>query len=105
MQKVIVGMVVAWLLVVTGRISLVYSQPAAITEAGETSTIRLGRDLSLTVGLDVWPNQWVKSTSAFLGNGQPGGGANIGQVSAFGVGFIPNATLTYKRFFFPPAIW
>jgi len=94
MQKVIVGVVVAWLLVVAGSISLVYSQPAALTGGGETSTIRLGRDLSLTVGLDVWPNQWVKSTSAF-----PVGGSNIGQVSAFGVGFIPNATLTYQRFF------
>src|SRR5712691_5609667 len=94
MQKGIVGGVVAWLFVVAGSISLVYSQPAALTGASETSTLRLGRDLSLTLGLDVWPNQWVKGFTTF-----PTGGSNVGQVSAFGVGFIPNATLTYQRFF------
>ena len=59
MQKVIVSVVVAWLLIVAGSINLVYSQPAGLTEAGQTSTMRLGRDLSLTVGLDIWPNQWI----------------------------------------------
>jgi hypothetical protein len=42
----------------------------------------------------VWPNQWVKSNVTF-----PIAGTNVGQISAFSVGFIPNATLTYQRFF------
>ncbi len=94
LQKVIVAVGIAWLFVVTGSSTLVYGQAASLTGSSQESSFRLGRDLSLTVGLDVWPNQWVKSVSAF-----PSGGSNIGQVSAFGVAFIPNATLTYQRFF------
>lgn len=102
MQKVIVGVVVVWLVVVAGSISLVYSQPAALTGADETSTIRLGRDLSLTLGLDVWPNQWVKTVPNQIqpgAGGLPVSGTAVQQASSFGVAFIPNVTLTYKRFF------
>jgi len=93
-HKVIVGLGIAWLFVIAGSLNLVHGQAATMGGVGEPSTLRLGRDLSLTIGLDVWPNQWVKSSGSF-----PTGGSNVGQVSAFGVGFIPNATLTYQRFF------
>jgi hypothetical protein len=93
-QKVIVGLGIAWLFVTVGSLTLVYGQPTATDRAGEPSTIGLGHEISLTIGLDVWPNQWVKSTPLF-----PIGGTAVGQTSAFSVGFIPNATLTYQRFF------
>src|SRR5437762_195827 len=93
-QKVIVGLGIAWLFVTAGSFNLVYGQPATTDRASEPSTIGLGRGLSLTIGLDVWPNQWVKTLDAF-----PFGGTQVGQVSAFSVAFIPNATLTYQRFF------
>jgi hypothetical protein len=93
-QKVIVGLGIVWLFVTVGSFNLVYGQPATVDSASELSTIRLGHELSLTIGLDVWPNQWVKSFVTF-----PFGGTEVGQISAFSVGFIPSATLTYQRFF------
>ena len=91
MQKVIVGVGVVWLLVVLGSFSLVSSQPAAPNGAVAEST-RLGKDLFLIIGLDVWPNQWQTGTS-------PVGGVNTHSVSAVSVGLIPHITLTYERFF------
>ena len=93
-QKVIVGLGIAWLFVTAGSLNLVYGQPATTSGASKPSTLGLGHEISLTIGLDVWPNQWVKTVSTF-----PFGGTIVGQISAFDVGFIPNATLTYQRFF------
>src|SRR2546423_13985801 len=93
-QKFIVGLGIAWLFVTAGGLHPVYGQPGITEGASEPSTIGLGHALSLTIGLDVWPNQWVKSNATF-----PIAGTNVGQISAFSVGFIPNATLTYQRFF------
>jgi hypothetical protein len=91
MQKVIFGLGVAWLLVVSGDISLLYGQAAAPTGTVKEST-QLGRDLFLTIGLDIWPHQWQ---TGIVGNT----GANIQSSTDFGVGIIPTLTLTYKRFF------
>src|SRR5262245_24362723 len=93
-QKAILVAGIIYFLVIVWGGNIVHSQPAALTGAEQTSTMQLSRDLSLTLGLDIWPNQWVKSATFF-----PSGGSNQGQVSAFGVGFIPTATLTYQRFF------
>ena len=117
MHKVIFGMGVAWLLVIAGNISLVYGQAAATSGAIEEST-QLGRDLFLTIGFDIWPNQWQKTYSALSApNPFPGipdpitmtpsrnliananSVNNIQASSAFNVGFIPTATLTYKNLF------
>jgi hypothetical protein len=94
MQKVIVGVGVAWLLVVLGSISFVYGQAATPTGTVEETT-QLGRDLFLTIGFEIWPNQWE---TEFLANAAEGG-ANIQSATDFSVGFIPTLTLTYKRFF------
>jgi hypothetical protein len=91
MQKVIFGLGVAWLLVVSGNISLLYGQAAAPMGSVKEST-QLGRDLFLTIGLDIWPHQWQ---TGIVGNT----GANIQSSADFGVGIIPTLTLTYKRFF------
>jgi hypothetical protein len=117
MHKVIFGMGVAWLLLIAGNISLVYGQPAATSGAIEEST-QLGRDLFFTIGFDIWPNQWQKTYTAlnvpnpFAGIPDPLTGIvspnlivnassvnNIQASSAFNVGFIPTATLTYKNLF------
>ena len=63
MHKVIFAMGVAWLLVISGNIGLVYGQAAATSGAIEEST-QLGRDLFFTIGFDIWPNQWQKTYSA-----------------------------------------
>jgi hypothetical protein len=55
MHKVIFAMGVAWLLVISGNIGLVYGQAAATSGAIEEST-QLGRDLFFTIGFDIWPN-------------------------------------------------
>jgi hypothetical protein len=106
MHKVIFGVGVAWLLVIAGSISLVYGQAAATTGAIEEST-QLGRDLFFTIGFDIWPNQWQKTYSALPASSPLGGNFivdansvnNIQASSAFNVGFIPTATLTYKNLF------
>jgi hypothetical protein len=107
MHKVIFGIGVAWLLIIAGNVSLVYGQVAATTGAIEEST-QLGRDLFLTIGFDIWPNQWQKTYSALSAPNPYGGGPlivnansvnNIQASSAFNVGFIPTATLTYKNLF------
>ena len=69
MHKVISAMGVALLLVITGNISLVYSQAAATSGAIEEST-QLGRDLFFTIGFDIWPNQWQKTYTS-LGRPNP----------------------------------
>lgn len=91
MHKVIFRMGVALLLVIAGNMSLAYGQAAAPRGTVEEST-QLGRDLFLTIGLDIWPHQWQ---TGIVGNT----GANIQSVTDFGVGIIPTFTLTYKRFF------
>src|SRR5215217_7711172 len=93
-HKIIAGLGIALLLVTVGRLNLVYGQPTATDRASEPSTIGLSHELSLTIGLDVWPNQWVKSIDIF-----PFAGSNVEQQSAFSLAFIPNTTLTYQRFF------
>ena len=91
MPKVSVGMGGVWLLVVLGSCSLVSGQPVVPSGVIEESS-RLGPDLFLTVGFDVWPNQWQTGSSAF-------GGVTTHAVSTVSVGFIPHITLTYKSFF------
>ena len=93
-HKVIVALGIAWLLLTAGSFTLVDGQPALSERDSELSPIGLGRELSFSIGVDVWPNQWVKSIDFF-----PFGGTQVGQQSAFSVAFIPNATLTYGRFF------
>lgn len=94
MRKVISGVAVLWLFAVAGSLDRVDAQAVTQTESREISLLNLGGDFSLTVGLDIWPNQWVKSSTTF-----PLGGAHHEQQSALGVAFIPTATLTYQRFF------
>jgi hypothetical protein len=92
MQKVITGVGVVWLLVVLGGFSVVSCQPAASNQATEGSTW-LGKDLFLTVGLDVWPHQWQTGTAPVFG-------VNAQSVSTIGVGLIPTIGLRYKENFF-----
>jgi len=93
MQKVVVGVGIMWLIVVVGSVSLVYGQ-ATVPVGSTESSIRLGEDLSLTLGLDVWPNQWQTSSAFAQSNAR-----SIQANTAFGVGFIQTATLVYKRLF------
>ena len=93
-HKVIVALGIAWLLLTAGSFTLVDGQPATTESDREPSPRGLGQEISFTLGLDVWPNQWVKTIDTF-----PLGGTEVGQISAFSVAFIPNATLTYRRFF------
>jgi hypothetical protein len=103
MQKATLVVGFVCLLVVWEGGNLVYSQPAGLTEAGQTSSMRLGRNLSLTIGLDVWPNQWITtvggSTLRFSPSGDTIERVGTSVATAFSVGLIPTATLVYQRFF------
>lgn len=69
-------------------------QIAALAGAGESSTVRLSKDLSLTVGVETWANEWQTwwpSRSEVA--------RHFDSISAFNVGIIPTATLVYKKFF------
>jgi hypothetical protein len=94
LQKVIFGLGVAWLLVISGSISVVYGQAAATIGTVEEST-QLGRDLFLTIGLDIWANQW--QTFDLVNTVQTG--PVVVSLDDISLAFIPNITLTYKNVF------
>jgi len=108
---------VAWVVVFTGSIHFVYGEslePPAVVRAAEEATpidttalalaladrkLELsglfGTDLRLTVGADVWFNQW--QTGQTFGSQRQG--FRNETLTTLGVGIIPNATLSYQRFF------
>jgi hypothetical protein len=55
-----------------------------------------GTNLGLTLGLDVWLNQWQTGIPT---NDSEGRNIRNTTLTAVGVGFVPNVTLTYDRFF------
>lgn len=117
MNMRVVVATVAWILVLTGGTGLAYAQswgpPAIGRSAEETSPADLmalgsaladkkvelsglfGTDLGLTIGVDLWFNQWQ---TGFSFNSDQVGFQNVTQ-TALGVGVIPNVTLSYRRFF------
>jgi hypothetical protein len=118
-QKAMLIIGIIYLLVIVWGSNFLYCQPSASTETGQSAIMRLGSDFSLTIGLDVWPNQWVKTipnrliTQPLLSSVNqrlPLNPATFSlrsaeQASSFGVGFIPTVTLTYKKKFFLSSIY
>src|SRR5436190_1622700 len=112
---------VVWLLVFAVSVEPVHAQAleqtllgrtASETSAAETMAVAsklndrkfelsglFGTDLSLTVGLDIWANQWQSGLAVGPGDGSEGRNIRNTTFTAFNVGFVPNATLTYQRFF------
>lgn len=116
MRREIVAVMLAALVVLAGGVGLVYGQSVgqpALGRPGEdqssdASALALaladkklefsglfGTDLRLTVGVDVWGNQWQ---TGFGVNPNTQGFKNL-TATALGVGIIPNVTLSYGRFF------
>jgi len=118
MKTRIVAVAVAAVLALTGSIGLAHaeslgqalvSRSADDASASDLATLGsaladkkfelsglFGTNLGLTLGLDVWLNQW--QTGAAVNDS---GGRNIRNTTftAVGVGFVPNVTLSYERFF------
>jgi hypothetical protein len=116
MKTRVAAVAVAAVLTLTGSIGLAHaeslgqalvSRPADDASTSDLAALGLaladkkfelsglfGTNLGLTLGLDVWLNQWQTGFALNDGN-------NIRNttMTAVGVGFVPNVTLSYDRFF------
>lgn len=100
MNRAIVGAVAAWLLILTGSVSLVYGQSAvdrlslSANRPVEEGSAEIAKDLWFTLGGQVWLNQWQTGVLIVSPNG-----GSVPTVTALSTGGIATASLSYKEFF------